>query len=88
LSAQWRVIARWNQALNVARNLETLAGFEYDDCCWAVRAVARNYRNSPTDTDAQTAFYLELELKGLSRLGSGLETLLSNSIFGYQPIRY
>lgn len=44
LSAQWRVIARWNQALNVARNLETLAGFEYDDCCWAVRAVARNYR--------------------------------------------
>ena len=40
------------------------------------------------EIDAQTAFYLELELKGLSRLGGGLETLLQNSIIGYQPIRY
>ena len=61
---------------------------EYEDCCWALRAVARQYRYSPVEVDAQTGFYLELELKGLSRLGGGLETILQNSIFGYQPIRY
>ena len=88
LTSQWRVMGRWNQALNLGRNLETLAGLEYEDCCWAVRAVARQYRNTPVEIDAQTAFYLELELKGLSRLGGGLETLLQNSILGYQPIRY
>lgn len=88
LAPQWRVLARWNQALNVDRNLETLAGLEYEDCCWAVRAVARQYRNTPVEIDAQTAFYLELELKGLSRLGSSLESVLRNSIFGYQTIRY
>lgn len=88
LSAQWRVLARWNQAMNVGRNLETLAGLEYEDCCWALRAVARQYRYSPVEVDAKTGFYLELELKGLSRLGGGLETVLQNSIFGYQPIRY
>lgn len=88
LTSQWRVMARWNQALNVDRNLDTLAGLEYEDCCWAVRAVARQYRDSPLEVDAQTAFYMELELKGLSRLGSSLENVLRNAIFGYQPIRY
>jgi LPS-assembly protein len=88
LAPQWRVLARWNQALNVDRNLETLAGLEYEDCCWAVRAVARQYRNTPVEIDAQNAFYLELELKGLSRLGTGLENVLRNSIVGYQAIRY
>lgn len=87
LNSQWRVMARWNQALNLDRNLETLAGVEYEDCCWAVRAVARQYRNTPAATDAQTAFYMELELKGLSRLGTGLEALLQNSILGYQTFR-
>jgi len=88
LATQWRVMARWNQAINVSRNLETLAGLEYEDCCWAVRAVARQYRDSPLEVDAQTGFYLELELKGLSRLGSSLENQLQSSILGYQPIRY
>lgn len=88
LAPQWRVLARWNQALNVDRNLETLAGLEYEDCCWAVRTVARQYRNSPLETEAQTAFYLELELKGLSRVGNSLENVLRNSILGYQTIRY
>ena len=88
LGAQWRALGRWNQALNTDRNLETLAGLEYEDCCWALRVVGRQYRDSPTDADAQNAFYVELELKGLTRLGSGLETLLQTSILGYQPTRY
>ncbi|CDH47648.1 MAG: LPS assembly protein LptD [Candidatus Competibacteraceae bacterium] len=88
LSSQWRTLARWNQALNIDRNLETLAGLEYEDCCWALRVVARQYRDSPADVTVQTAFYMELELKGLSRLGSSLENQLRSSILGYQPIRY
>jgi LPS-assembly protein len=87
LSAQWRIMARWNRALNLDRNLETLAGFEYEDCCWALRAVTRQYRDSPTNVDSQNAFYLELELKGLSRLGGGLDSLLQSSILGYQTLR-
>ena len=88
LTTQWRALGRWNQALNIDRNLETLAGLEYEDCCWALRAVGRQYRDSPTQIDAQTAFYLEFELKGLSRLGSSLESVLQNSILGYQTPRY
>ncbi|MFO1371366.1 MAG: LPS assembly protein LptD [Candidatus Competibacteraceae bacterium] len=87
LTSQVHVIGRWNKALNLDRNLETLAGLEYEDCCWALRAVARQYRSSPVDVDTQTAFYMELELKGLSRVGGGnLESVLRNSILGYQTI--
>lgn len=86
LSSQWRLLSRWNQALNVSRNLETLAGLEYESCCWAARAVARRYRTSTTQVDSENAFYLELELKGLSRLGEGLESILQSSILGYQPL--
>lgn len=89
ITSNWRALARWNQAMNAGRNLETLAGVEYEDCCWALRAVARQYRFSPLDVDTQSAFYLELELKGLSKIGSGgLESVLKNSILGYQPINY
>lgn len=87
ITSNWRLMARWNQALNTGRNLESLAGFEYEDCCWALRAVGRQYRFSPLDVDTQSAFYLELELKGLSKIGGGgLEGVLKNSILGYQPI--
>ena len=86
LTSQLRLMGRWNHALNIERNLETLAGLEYEECCWAVRAVARQYRSSPVEAESQTAFYMELELKGLSRLGGGLETLLQGSILGYQPL--
>lgn len=88
LNSQWRLVGRWNQALNVDRNLDTLAGLEYEDCCWAIRAVARQYRDTPTQVDSQSAFYFEFEFKGLSRVGSSLENVLRNSIFGYQTIRY
>ena len=88
VTSQWRTLARWNRALNTDRNLETLAGLEYEDCCWALRLVGRQYRDSPADVGSKNAFYVEVELKGLSRLGSGLETLLQNSILGYQTTRY
>lgn len=88
LTSQLRVMGRWNRALNIDRNLEILAGLEYEDCCWALRAVTRQYRDSPLEVDTQSGFYLELELKGLSRLGGSLEAVLESSILGYQPIRY
>ncbi|MBE2293824.1 MAG: LPS assembly protein LptD [Phycisphaerales bacterium] len=88
LTSRLRMMARWNRALNIDRNLEILAGLEYEDCCWALRAVTRQYRDSPLEVDTQSGFYLELELKGLSRLGGGLEGVLQTSILGYQPIRY
>ena len=85
LSDRWRAVGRWNYSLQEKRNLDVLAGFEYDDCCWALRLVARQHRDDPDDEEPDNAFYMELELKGLAGAGSDIKGLLSNAIFGYQP---
>ena len=86
LGSRWRAVGRWNYSLQEKRNLDLLAGLEYSDCCWALRMVARHYRDDPDDEDAKNSLFLELELKGLAGVGSNINSLLQDTIFGYQPL--
>lgn len=43
MSDQWRLIGRWHYDLINKRSLETLAGFEYESCCWSIRIVSRRH---------------------------------------------
>jgi len=54
-----------------------LLGAEYQADCWVFRTVAQRI---PTATNqATTGFFVQLELNGLSKLGSNpLETLRAN----------
>ncbi|MFP5344827.1 MAG: LPS-assembly protein LptD, partial [Gammaproteobacteria bacterium] len=65
---QWNAVARWNYSLKDNLTLEALGGVEYDTCCWTVRAAVRRFLNS-TAGDTNDAILLQLELKGLSRVG-------------------
>ncbi|WP_459871841.1 LPS-assembly protein LptD [Endothiovibrio diazotrophicus] len=82
VTPNWAAIARWNYDLRGDRGLETLAGFEYQSCCWAWRMVGRSYVNDDSG-ESNSGIYLQLELKGLGRLGSGLESVLERGILGY-----
>ncbi len=66
--------ARWRYSLRSNLSLDTYAGLEYDTCCWAVRTSYRRYIAS-SDGRLNSGIYVQLELKGLARLGSGLENL-------------
>ena len=72
---RWRVIARWNYSLLDDDSLETLGGLEYESCCWALRFGAREYIFNRTGETDRTVF-LQLELKGLARVGERFEELL------------
>ncbi len=65
---QWNVVARWNYSLTDHRTLEALSGVEYDTCCWTVRLAARRFLNN-IEGDTNDTLMLQLELKGLSRVG-------------------
>ena len=87
LSAQWPVgpgwtgLARWNYSLREHRTLEGLFGAEYNGDCWALRVVA--HRFATATQQASTTLFVQLELNGVSRIGSNpLETLRRN-IGGY-----
>ena len=85
VNKQWSIVGRWYRSLKDSQTLETLAGIEYDSCCWATRLVVRDYINNILDSDRNLAIFFQIELKGLGNFGQKTDTLLEKSILGYNP---
>ena len=68
-------VGRWRYSLARNQSLDLFAGVGYETCCWAFNAAYRRYLAS-TDGRYDSGIYLQLELKGLTRIGGGLEALL------------
>jgi LPS-assembly protein len=84
LGERWQLFGRWYRSLDQKRTLETLAGVQYDSCCWATRVALRNYVNDAFDDDRNLAIYFQIELKGLGAFGKKSDSLLERSIRGYE----
>lgn len=90
LNNQWSLIGHWNRDATNNRNLETIAGVEYDDCCWTVRMVARqwvvneHFVNDVDLQDTDNGIFLQVQFKSLGNVGDSIDSMLSNSIFGYE----
>lgn len=89
-SAQWPIASRWygvgrvNYSLPDRKIVEGLLGMEYKADCWVFRVVGQRI---PTATEkATSAIFFQLELNGLTRLGSNPLDALRTSIPGYQLI--
>ncbi len=86
-STQWPItsrlsgLARWNYSLRDRSTVETLAGLEYNGGCWAFRMVAHRFASTTQET--VNAVFLQLELNGISRIGSSPLDLLRQSVIGY-----
>ena len=78
-------VGRINYSMRDSRITDSLAGFEYDTGCWIGRIVAE--RVSTGRTEATTRLLLQLELVGLSRLGSNPLQVLKDNIPGYKLLR-
>ncbi len=96
VSAQWPIASRWygvartNYSIKDRRILDGLVGLEYKQDCWIFRAVAQRYVVPSTvatiTSSATTTLFFQLELNGLSRIGTNPLEVLKRSISGYQPI--
>ena len=84
LSPSWQVFARQIYSLRDRTSIDRFAGFEYGSCCWRVRLVGRRYVSNRTG-ESDTAVMLQLELKGLSSVGSSDDAFLRRGIRGYSP---
>ncbi len=81
VSQGWTALARWNYSLLDQRTLEGLAGVEYNGDCWALRVVAHRFATALQQTS--TTFFVQLELNGMSRIGSNPMETLKRNIGGY-----
>jgi LPS-assembly protein len=77
----WTVVGRWNYSLRHNRTLEALAGLEYDGGCWALRTVAHRFVTGLDRTS--TSLFVQLELNGISRIGSNPLDVLRRNVGGY-----
>ena len=81
---RWYGVARVNYSLNDHKIAEGLGGLEYKADCWVFRIVGQR---TPTATNTtSSSLFFQLELNGLTRLGSNPNDALRSSIPGYQNI--
>jgi LPS-assembly protein len=78
-------VGRLNYSTRDSRLTDSIAGLEYDAGCWIGRVVAE--RLSVGRTEATTRLLLQLELVGLSRIGSNPLQVLKDNIPGYRLLR-
>ena len=78
-------VGRINYSTRDSRITDSLIGFEYDAGCWIGRIVAE--RLSTGRSEATTRLLVQLELVGLSRLGSNPLKVLKENVPGYQLLR-
>ncbi|WP_242616869.1 LPS-assembly protein LptD [Rivibacter subsaxonicus] len=81
----WYSVGRLNYSLRDSRLTDAIVGFEYDAGCWIARIVGEQL--STGRSEATTRLLLQLELVGLSRIGSNPLGVLRDNIAGYRLLR-
>ena len=81
ITGRWQAVGRYNYSFLQNTPIEIIGGLEYNAGCWAVRTVA--HRLQTAQADSTTQFFVQLELSGLSSVGSGTQNLLQRRIPGY-----
>jgi LPS-assembly protein len=86
-STQWPFLRNWqgmasvNYSLQDDKLLAGLVGLEYNSCCWTLRMVLNRFITATERTS--TAFFVQLELNGLMRIGNNPIRVLRQGIPGY-----
>lgn len=74
------LIGRWVYDSNLDRTVGSLAGVEYNNCCWSVQVVHQNYFTDDQELESRLLF--QIQLKGLGGSG-GSSSRISESIVGF-----
>lgn len=84
-SGRWYSVGRLNYSLRDSKVVDAILGLEYDAGCWIGRVVLEQLHSSTSSATRRIMF--QLELIGLSRLGSNPLATLRNHIPRYQYLR-
>jgi len=84
LGGNWYLVGQWNYSLPQSKAVENLVGFEYNAGCWIWRMATQRYLTS--SVESTTALFFQLQLNGLSRIGTDPMQALRKTIPGYEPL--
>jgi LPS-assembly protein len=80
----WYSAGRVQYSLRDKRLTDSVAGFEYDAGCWVLRFGLERLSTGRAETN--TRLMLQLELVGLSQLGSNALKVLKDNVPGYRRL--
>ncbi len=90
-SAAWPIITHWDiyaravYSLLDHASIEDLAGFQFQGNCLGIRALWQRSVSTRTG-ERSNGFSLQVELLGLSNVGSQVASILQQNIRGYSPV--
>ena len=88
----WSVFGAYEYSLEASQVVESMVGFEYDDCCWRVRLLYMRYIDTllgeiidfrDPNLERESSFQLQVVLKGMGGFGGRVEELLTDMIRGF-----
>jgi LPS-assembly protein len=88
----WSVFGAYEYSLEASEVVESMVGFEYDDCCWRVRLLYMRYIDtlvgeiadfSDPKLGRESSFQLQVVLKGMGGFGGRVDELLTDMIRGF-----
>ncbi|WP_425602510.1 LPS-assembly protein LptD [Luteimonas galliterrae] len=82
INPKWSVVGRYYYSLFDHKELETIAGVQWESCCVAARLMARRYVEN-SEGDLNSGILFEIELKGLGSAGQDTRRTLRRAILGY-----
>ena len=84
-SSAWYTVGRVTYNTTDSRVTDSVFGLEYDAGCWIARMAVSRLSTGVSEASTQVLF--QLELVGLSRLGTNAISVLRDNIPGYQLLR-
>lgn len=78
-----RVLGSASYALDEDTTTELYTGLEFDTCCWSARVIGQRYLAAGR-TDHESSVVLQLELKGLTGIGRGVDRSRIRPVPGYR----
>ncbi len=95
LFAEWYGLGRWQYSFNFDKTTESFIGVEKENCCWRFRVIGRRFINGANnsnflapDAKPETAFFIQLELKGFTSFGDSVDQFLQTNLNGYRKAGY
>jgi LPS-assembly protein len=86
-SHKFTLTGKWKYSYLYERNVNRILGFEYGGrCCWKLSALYQRYvaDENIADQEEDSRILLQLELTGFGKLGTKVDDLFEQDIYGYQ----
>ena len=89
IGKQWHAMLHWTYNISHRHSQLYLYGLQYESCCWAFRAMASHNFKGLNQNDSKlytNNIYIQWLFKGLGRVGTSPDSILSHMIAGYHNI--